>query len=153
MAIRLPARTRASAVLAVAAAVSLVVGVAASGVTVSTASAASAMRVAAVADSYVDSTAATTNFGTSAQLRIDGSPLVRAHLQFDLRSLSGSVTSATLQLFANSASTMGYDVVTTDGTPWTETGLTFSNEPGLAATPVGSVGPFAARTSTSVDVT
>ena len=153
MAIRLPARARVSAVLTVAAAVSLAVGVAASGVTVPTASAASAMRVAAIADSYVDSTAATTNFGTSAQLRIDGSPLVRAHLQFDLRSLGGSVTSATLQLFANSASTMGYDVVSTDGTPWTETGLTFSNEPGVAATPVGSVGPFAARTTTSVDVT
>jgi hypothetical protein len=119
---------------------------------VATASAASTVSIPAVADSYVDSSAASANFGSSAQLRVDGSPVVQAYVRFDLRSLSGSVSNARLELYANSASSVGYDVVGTDGTAWTETAITSANAPGIAA-PVGSVGPFTAATTTSADVT
>ncbi|HEX7495051.1 MAG TPA: DNRLRE domain-containing protein [Candidatus Limnocylindrales bacterium] len=110
------------------------------------------VSISASADSYVDSTAASATFGTAAELRVDGSPLERAYLGFDLRSFTGSVASAELQLYADSASSAGYDVVKTDGTPWVETKLTISNAPGVASVPVGSVGAFTAGTTTTVDV-
>jgi hypothetical protein len=119
---------------------------------VATASAASTVSIAAAADSYVDSGAASANFGSSPQLRVDGSPVIQAYVRFDLRSLSGSVTNARLELYANSASSVGYDVAGTDGTAWTEAAITSANVPGITA-PVGSAGPFAAATTTSVDVT
>jgi hypothetical protein len=109
------------------------------------------VSVSATADSYVDSTASAT-FGTAAELRVDGSPLLRAYLRFDLRSFSGSVASAELELYANSASSAGYDVVETDGAPWSETELNISNAPGVASVPVGSVGAFSAGVTTTVDV-
>jgi acid phosphatase type 7 len=102
------------------------------------ASAASTVSVPATADAYVGAGTPSTNFGTSVQLRIDGSPVSRTYLRFDLRSISGSVTNANLQLYANSASGMGYQVSNT-GATWTETGLTYSNSPAVG-TLVGSVG-------------
>jgi hypothetical protein len=116
------------------------------------ATAASPLTVVPSADSYVDSTAIANNFGTSTQFRIDGSPVVRSYLRFDLGSLSGSASAANLQIYANSASSSGFDVSRTDGSNWTETGLTFANAPAVGTT-VGTAGPFAAGTTTSVDVT
>ncbi len=116
------------------------------------AAAASPTSVVPSADSYVVSTAATANYGTSTQFRIDGSPVVRSYLRFDLGSLSGGVSAATLQIHANSSSSSGFDVAGTDGSNWTETGITYANAPAVGAT-VGVVGPFAAGTTTSVDVT
>ena len=135
--------------VALAAALVLTAGLAISGISVI---AAAPLTVAPSADSYVDSTAVTANFGTSTQFRIDGSPVVRSYLRFDLSSLSGSVGAATLHIYANSASSTGFDVDRTDGSNWTETGLTFTNAPAVGAT-VGVVGAFAAATTTSVDVT
>ena len=135
--------------VALTAALVLTVGAAIVGVS---ATAASPLTVAPSADSYVDSTAITKNFGTSTQFRIDGSPVVRSYLRFDLGSLSGSATAATLQIYANSASSSGFDVSRTDKSNWTETGLTFANAPAVGAT-IGTAGPFAAGTTTSVDVT
>ena len=66
--------------------------------------AASSVNVAPAADSYVNSTVPTTNFGTATQFRVDGSPVVHSYVRFDLGSLSGSITTATLQIYANSAS-------------------------------------------------
>jgi phosphatidylinositol-3-phosphatase len=110
-----------------------------------------ASSVAASADSYVSSTSPTANYGKATQVRFDGSPVVLSYLRFDLGSMSGVVTSATLQLYANSSSSTGYEVHRTLSV-WSETGITWTNAPAVG-TLVGRMGAFAASTTTSVDVT
>ena len=105
------------------------------------------------ADSYVDSSLPTKNYGTSTAIRVDGSPMVRTYLTFTLTGVSGTVTNATLRVFANSAQSVGYDVYSVSDTSWTEAGLTWNNAPTLAATKTGSSGAVAAGTWTTVNVT
>ena len=106
-----------------------------------------------VADSYVngDSASQGTNYGNSTSLRTDASPINRSYLRFTVPALSGSVTSATLRVFASSANTLGYTVHPTDGT-WGETTINFSNAPGFGAS-LGSSGAVTASTWTQVNVT
>ena len=110
-----------------------------------------ANSVAASADSYVSSTAPTANYSKAAQIRFDGSPVVLSYLKFDLGSMSGVVTSASLQLYANSPSSTGYEVHRASSV-WSETGITWTNAPAVGPL-VGRMGAFAANTTTSVDVT
>ncbi len=110
-----------------------------------------ASSLSASGDSYVSSAAPTANYGKATQIRFDGSPVVLSYLRFDLISMSGVVTSATLQVYANSSSSTGYEVHRTLSV-WSETGITWANAPAVG-TLVGEMGAFAARTTTSVDVT
>jgi hypothetical protein len=105
-----------------------------------------------VADSYVDASAATTNYGTSTQLRIDASPVVRSYLRFDLTGLTGTVTSATLRIWANSAQSTGYDAYSVADTTWGETTITNANAPAFGVK-VGSSGALIASSWSSVNVT
>jgi hypothetical protein len=105
------------------------------------------------ADSYVDASQPTVNFGTSAQLRVDGSPVVRSYLTFNVTGVSGTVTSATLRVFATSAQSLGYDAYSVADTSWGETTITDANAPPFGATKLGSSGKVTANTWTSVDVT
>jgi acid phosphatase type 7 len=114
--------------------------------------ASSSTSLTPTADGYVDSTAANSNFAGSTQLRIDGSPVVRTYLRFDLRGLSGSVTSAHLELFAESPSGIGYMVSRTDGTSWSESSLTWNSKPDVGSA-IGNSEAFSANTWTQVDVT
>ena len=104
-----------------------------------------------IADSYVDASNATANYGTLTQLRFDGSPVVQTYIMFDLSGVSATVVKATLRIYANTASTAGYTVGGT-ATTWTETGLTAGNAPAIGAS-VGGSGAIAAGTWTTVDVT
>lgn len=104
------------------------------------------------ADSYVDASQPNLNFGTSTQLRVDGSPVLTAYLRFDLSGLNGPVSSAQLRVFAASAQTVGYTVQAVADASWIETGITASNAPPAGAT-LGASGPIAAGTWTAVDVT
>jgi hypothetical protein len=108
--------------------------------------------VTPVADTYVNETSPTTNYGSLAQLRVDGSPFIRSFLRFSVQGLSGTVTKATLRVYANSSSSAGHSVFTVADNTWTESGTTFSNQPGLG-TQLGSWAPVAAATWTQVDVT
>ena len=53
------------------------------------------------ADSYVDSSSPSSNFGTSTAMRVDATPTVRSYLRFNVSGLTGTVTNATLRVFAN----------------------------------------------------
>ena len=109
-----------------------------------------------VADSYVDSSQASSNFGTNTALRVDSSPTIRTYLKFTLSGLTGTVNQATLRVFATSAQSTGYDVFAVSDTSWIESGagsLNFNNAPPLAATKTGSSGPVFAGTWTTVNVT
>ena len=109
-----------------------------------------------VADSYVDSSQAGINFGTSNIIRVDASPTVRTYLKFNVNGVPGTATQATLRVFANSALNTGYDVFAVSDTSWIESGtggITYTNAPPLAATKTGSSGPVSAGTWTTVNVT
>ena len=107
-----------------------------------------------IADAKVDASAPTTNYG-SAALRVDGSPIVRSYLKFDVSSLSGQVQGATLRIWATSAQSLGFDVFAVGDSSWTETGLTYANQPSATISPtkLGSSGTVAAGTWKTIDVT
>ncbi|HEX9832200.1 MAG TPA: DNRLRE domain-containing protein, partial [Mycobacterium sp.] len=109
------------------------------------------LTVPVVADAYVDSGAPTTNFGSSTKLRVDASPTVQSFLRFNVSGVSGTVTKATLRIFATSSQSSGYNAAGTSGS-WTEGGVTYNTRPGLGST-VGSSGAAAANTWTEADVT
>ena len=70
-----------------------------------------------VADAHVDASVATRNFGASSKLRVDASPDVRSYLRFTISGLTGTVTRATLRVFADSSLAAGYDVRGSPTTP------------------------------------
>jgi hypothetical protein len=109
--------------------------------------------VSTVADSYVRSDAAGSNYGTSTKLNLDASPVTRSYLRFSLSGLAGTVTKATLRVYATSAQTTGYDVYGVASTSWAEKGITYSNAPPLAGSKTASSGPVAAGTWQELDVT
>jgi len=114
----------------------------------------SSVTFISVADSYVngDATATNTNYGTLTTLRIDGSPIVRSYLRFAVQGLSGTVTRATLRIFANSASSSGCVANGVSDNTWTESTINYNNAPPLDIT-LGSSGPISTGTWISMDVT
>ena len=107
-----------------------------------------------VADSYVngDPASTTTNYGTLTTLRIDGSPIVRSYLRFTVQGVSGTVTRATLRIFANSATSASCVANGVSNNTWTETGITYNNAPPLGSA-YGSSGPISTGAWISMDVT
>lgn len=106
-----------------------------------------------VADSYVNSAYSTTNYGTSTQFRVDGSPTVNSYLRFDVSGLSGTVTKATLRIYANSNQSLGFGTRSVTDNSWQETTINYSNAPIMSTTITGSSGAVAAGTWKTVDVT
>jgi hypothetical protein len=123
-----------------------------SAVSVTTPSTAT-VTVTPVADTYVDSTVPTTKFGTSLKLRTDGSPLVRSFLRFNVQGAAGTVTRATLRIFANTSNSTGYEIHSVGDNSWSETSLDWNNQPVFAAAATGKSGAVTGATWTSVDVT
>jgi hypothetical protein len=88
-----------------------------------------------VADSYIDTSNATANFGTLTQIRVDGSPIVNSYLRFTVPSLSGSsVKQVRLLIYANSASGTGIAAKTVADNSWGETTINASNAPAMGST-------------------
>jgi hypothetical protein len=105
----------------------------------------------AAADAYVSESSPTTNYGGSTALRVDGSPVLRSYLRFNVQGLSGAVNKATLRIFATSGSSTGWRAHGTSG-GWSEAGINYGNAPGLGSTG-GASGSFAAGSWTQTDVT
>src|SRR5215207_7763996 len=105
-----------------------------------------------VADSYVNADAPTANYGTLSTLRADGSPIVRSYLQFNVQGLVRTVIQARLRIYANSASSVGYDIRSVSDNSWGEGTLNYTNAPAFGQ-PVGSSGSFTAPGWTEVNVT
>ncbi len=105
-----------------------------------------------IADSYVDSVNPTVNHGTETQLRVDGSPVVRSYLRFDVQGISGTVTRATLRLYANSSLNTGYSAYRVADNSWGETTINYNNAPPLG-TILGTTGTVISSTWTTFDVT
>jgi hypothetical protein len=73
------------------------------------------------------------NFGASTQFRVDGSPIVRTYIRFNVQGVSGTITRVTLRVYANSSSSSGYTVYTVSNNTWTESTINYNNAP-----PVGN---------------
>jgi hypothetical protein len=107
---------------------------------------------AAEADSFVDSSKSTTNYGTSSRIRLDSSPIERGYLRFSVPALSGSVTHATLRVFSNTTSATGFEVHQVPNVGWGEAVITYSNAPAFSATVIGTSGAVSNSRWSSVDV-
>jgi len=94
----------------------------------------------------------TTNYGTSNLLRTDGSPIMRSYLRFNIQGVSGTVTRVTLRVYANSASSAGYDIGNVTDNTWSESTINYNNAPAIGNS-VGTSGAFGAGVWTTVDVT
>ncbi len=105
-----------------------------------------------VADSHVQADFPDTNYGTTDSLRIDGSPVSKAYLKFDVQGLTGAPTRATLKVVSPLSSTTPFNVKSVADTTWTETGVTYNNAPPIGAT-VASATPSAPYSVLSFDVT
>jgi hypothetical protein len=103
-------------------------------------------------DAYVNSASPTTNYGSATNLRADGSPDVHSYLRFDVQGLNGTVTKATLRVYANSASSRGCTANRVADNTWSETTINYNNAPPVGSA-LGSSGSFGAGVWISIDVT
>ena len=108
--------------------------------------------VTPVADAYVNASSPATNYGNATTLKADASPVNRSYLRFVVQAGGGSVTHATLRVFANTASSVGHSASGVADITWGETSINFNNAPALGSA-INSSGPFSAGTWTEVDVT
>ncbi len=115
--------------------------------------ASSTLTFTPVADSYVNQSDPSKNFGTNPSLRVDGSPLVHAYLRFDVSGIGNSaVSKVTLRIFANSASSGGFKVDKVSNNSWQEKQINYDNAPQVG-TQVGKSQKFSSNTWVDVDVT
>jgi hypothetical protein len=84
-------------------------------------------------------------------LRVDASPDVRSYLRFNVQVGLGTVSRATLRIFAETGSSNGLSTRSVGGA-WTESTLNYSNAPPMAGS-FGSSGPAVAGTWLDMDVT
>jgi hypothetical protein len=92
------------------------------------------------------------NFGTSTQFRVDGSPIVRTYIRFNVQGLSGTITRVRLRVFANSSSSSGYIVSGVSNNTWSESTINYNNAPPIGSS-AGSSSGFSGGVWTTVDIT
>jgi len=105
-----------------------------------------------VADAYVNADSPATNYGASTTLRADGSPDVHSYLRFNVLGVNGTVTKATLRLFANSALSLGCTAYRVSNNTWTESTINYNTAPAVGSA-LGSSGSFGAGVWINMDVT
>jgi cell division septation protein DedD len=112
----------------------------------------STLTFTSVADSYVNQSNPSLNFGTQASIRVDGSPLVRSFLRFNISGVNGTVSKVTLRIYANSASAGGFTVKKVPDNSWQEKAITYDNAPSMGDQ-VGASNKFTSNAWVSTDVT
>jgi hypothetical protein len=109
-----------------------------------------------VADTYVQDSTPTTNYGTSSQIVVDNSPVRRMFLKFTVSGLTEAVSSAKLRIHTaggNSGSNNGGTFSAITNTSWSETGVTWNNQPGIDGATLGSLGSVTKSSWYEIDVT
>ncbi|MFC6079835.1 CBM96 family carbohydrate-binding protein [Sphaerisporangium aureirubrum] len=110
-----------------------------------------------VADTYVDKRTPATNYGTSPLLGADGSPVKRMFLRFGVSGLTGTVSSARLRVHTGDVPGSGSDdggtFRSTSDHTWSETGVTWRNQPALDGAALGSIGAVRRGEWYEIDVT
>jgi hypothetical protein len=107
-----------------------------------------------VADTYTSADTPDTNFGTTATVRTDASPAGTAYLRFDVQGLQGTVTKASLRLYAATAgSSSKVDLRSVSSTTWGETAVTYNTQPSVGSGIVSSIGTYSSKTFVEFDAT
>ncbi|MET9400716.1 DNRLRE domain-containing protein [Kitasatospora sp. NPDC002965] len=110
-----------------------------------------------VADTYAYSSNPSTNYGTSGQLGVDNSPAKRTFLKFTVSGLTAPVTGAKLRIHTDDVSGAesgsGGTFRSLSSTTWSETGLTWNNQPAVDGPVLGSIGSVSRNAWYEVDVT
>ncbi|MEV7908151.1 CBM96 family carbohydrate-binding protein, partial [Streptomyces anulatus] len=100
-----------------------------------------------VADTYVDNSHTSTNYGTSGQLGVDNSPVKRAFLRFTVTGITGTISSVKLRVHTDNVSGAESDNGGTfkgvSNTTWSETGTTWNNQPSIDGATLGTLGAVA----------
>ncbi|HEV7186500.1 MAG TPA: DNRLRE domain-containing protein [Blastococcus sp.] len=111
-------------------------------------------------DAMIDSTNPTVNFGSTARLDADGSPVIDSLLKFTVSGTAGcTVSKAVLRLTVGSStddnSDYGGDVYPVTSNSWSESTVTWNTRPASGTTSVGEIGTgaVALNTTYTVDVT
>jgi hypothetical protein len=107
----------------------------------------------ASADARVEESFPTRNFGVLGTLGVDLSPRLESSLRFSLRGLTGTVTRATLRLYASDGTTNGPRVFLDTGSFWTEGGVTWGTRPVPGGAPLADKGAISSGTWVEYDVT
>ena len=105
----------------------------------------------AAADSYTDGTAAAANFGTATNVFADTSPAQRGYLRFVASGITGTVQSAVVRVWVTDSTSNAPQIATTSSA-WTETGLTWTNQP-APGTVTGDLGSVSKNTFIDYPVT
>jgi acid phosphatase type 7 len=110
----------------------------------------------ASADTYVNSGSRSANYGTSRELAAGSSPTLRSFLKITVTGLTAPITRAKLRLHvpkgAQNGSPSGGSVGKVSDTGWSETGLTYNNQPAIGAT-LATLGEVSANSWYELDVT
>jgi hypothetical protein len=78
--------------------------------------------------------------------------MVRSYLRFTVQGLNGTVTRATLRIFANSASNFGIVASSVSDNTWTESTINYENAPSTGNS-LNSSGSFGAGVWITIDIT
>jgi hypothetical protein len=113
---------------------------------------AASTTVTPTADAHVQADFPSTNYGSATALRIDASPVANGYLKFDVSGTVGTVSKATLRLFARTTHATPVAVSKVADNSWVESSITYSNAPTIGAT-IGSSGAQTSGQWASVDVT
>ena len=111
------------------------------------------IRFQPVADAHVSKAKKKANFGGSKRLVVDGSPVVRSYLRFNVRGLGGAVSYATLQLSVMRSSTGGLLVRRAGANHWGEQSIRFANAPRFRSAPTARSRAVKAFRTASINVT
>jgi len=111
------------------------------------------MTFTADADTYINQSSPSANYGTAMTLRLDKKPDVHAYLRFTVKGLAGTpITRARLLVYTNDSSNLGISVQTVVDNTWDEYKMVFTNAPALGSA-LASSGPIAANSWVTIDIT
>jgi chitodextrinase len=105
----------------------------------------------AEADSYVHASNPNTNYGTSTQLRTDGSPEILSYVRFTVNTGGAAVDTTSFRIRADSNHSQGFTLVAVADNSWGESTVDYSTAPVTGAV-VGSSGPLSAGQIVDIDV-
>ena len=104
------------------------------------------------ADTYVSSANPSTNYGSATTLRLDASPDLHGYLRFVVQGTSGyPISRASLNLYANTTSSFGFQTSAVADTTWGENTVVYSNAPTLGSI-LASSGPSVANSWSTLDI-
>jgi hypothetical protein len=110
-----------------------------------------------VADTYVNSGSPSTNYGTSGTLSVDDSPAKLMYLKFNVSGVTGAITSVKLRMHVKNVSGAGSNYGgafrAMSNTTWSETGVTWNNQPAITGEFIGGLGSVSQNLWYELDIT